>query len=80
MRSVAEYVVQLREQLDAVKRRVDVFRHRDFAQDQLKTLLRFLKRDYELGLASLMVAEGGSFRRVVVEPFPEPVADRMARS
>jgi hypothetical protein len=57
MRSAAEYVVDLREQLDAVKRRLDVFRHRDFTQDQIKTLLRFLKRAYELGLASLTVAE-----------------------
>ena len=33
MRSAAEYVVQLREQLDAVKRRLDVFRHREFSQE-----------------------------------------------
>jgi hypothetical protein len=57
MRSAAEYVVQLREQLGFVRRRLDVFRHREFTQHQIKTLLRFLKRDYEIGLASLLVAE-----------------------
>jgi hypothetical protein len=57
MRSAVEYAVQRREQLDAMKRRLEVFRHRQLNHDQYKILLRFLRRDYEIGLASLLAAE-----------------------
>jgi len=46
MRSAAEYTVQLREQLEALKRRLELLSHRQFDKDESKILLRFLSQDF----------------------------------
>ncbi len=57
MRSAAEYLVKLQDQLDAVRRRLDIFGHRTFKSDQAVVLVRFLKRDYALARASFLSAD-----------------------
>jgi hypothetical protein len=57
VRSAAEYLVKLQDQLDALERRLDTLGHRAFENDQAIVLLRFLKRAYTLGRASFLSAD-----------------------